>query len=201
MLHRPPATLWLPRTDASSSRDRFACPRIAHDPWFALEHTECAEPRVSLTIPCGTLAQDPSDFAQISRGAHPPASHRLRPPPPVPTARQPFSGVTPEVHLTSLRHPRTRAFESATLPESLRLQLQCVPPCSGQHKPNSHTLVSRVPSSSRRHRWRGKRKDGPRVVTAAEATTFSAAAPFPNRLAAFINVLQVPPADCWARCQ
>ena len=43
-----------------------------------------------------------------------PASHRLRPSPPVPTARQPSSGVTPEVHLTSFRRPRARAFESAT---------------------------------------------------------------------------------------
>jgi hypothetical protein len=44
-----------------------------------------------------------------SRGAHPPASHRLRPPPPMPSACQPFSGVTPEVHLTSLRrHVRER---------------------------------------------------------------------------------------------
>ena len=44
-----------------------------------------------------------------------PASHRLRLSPPVPTACQPFSGVTPEVRLTSSRRPRARAFESATL--------------------------------------------------------------------------------------
>src|SRR5215469_14173703 len=44
-----------------------------------------------------------------------PASHRLQLTSPVPTACQPFSGVTPEVRLTSSRRPRARAFESATL--------------------------------------------------------------------------------------
>jgi len=52
---------------------------------------------------------------KIREALTPPASHRLRPASPVPTARQPFSGVTPEVHLTSLRRPRVQAFESATL--------------------------------------------------------------------------------------
>ncbi len=68
------------------------------------------------------LGLDGSFRRQKSGDAHRLTSHRLRPPSPVPTARQPFSGVTPEVHLTSLRRPRARAFESATLPVGLRLR-------------------------------------------------------------------------------
>src|SRR5579864_6086010 len=79
-------------------------------------------------------------------GAHPPASHRLRPSPPVPTARQPFSGVTPEVHLTNLRRPRARAFESATLPESLRPPRKSLPPRLTQHKPKQSYAGLPMPS-------------------------------------------------------
>src|SRR5438309_12108639 len=67
----------------------------------------------------GGLRHRERDQRENSGGAPPLASHRLRPQSPVPTARQPSSGVTPEVHLTSHRRPRAGAFESATLASRL----------------------------------------------------------------------------------
>src|SRR5215469_15764138 len=67
-----------------------------------------------------------------------PASHRLQLSPPVPTACQLFSGVTPEVRLTSSRRPRARAFESATLAGGLAPPERFVP----------HTIRVRNPETS-----------------------------------------------------
>jgi hypothetical protein len=85
----------------------------------------------------GTRSRAEGVLEKIREALTPPASHRLRPTPPVPTAYQPFSGVTPEVHLTGVRRPRVRAFESATLAGELAPPMLFVPHAMHMRNPET----------------------------------------------------------------
>ena len=97
--------LWAPGCHGSEHRGHRC--RLLWEPWVVQNRR----------LACGRGGQKKN-----TGGAPRLTSHRLGPAPPVPTARQPFSGVTPEVHLTSSRRPRARAFESAISSVGLRLR-------------------------------------------------------------------------------